>query len=752
MREPLRRYSRRLLPGSWAFLALAGIVLAVAATTWIGPMQMPPTLRLMLAVSIATAGIALALAFARTARRSLSILGLVLRDLAGGRLEVRAPPDLPGIAGDLAQDLNRLAQQYAELRGGFDARVAEQTARLRRERDQFAAQSQQLRATAAREQEELRAQGERLASMSHELRTPLTGILGYADLLRRTPLNAEQLQHLDTLDHSARALLSMINDLLDWSRIEAGRLKLDELRFDLYETVESTIALLAPLAYEKELELVRIIYHDVPRELRGDAQRLRQILTNLLSNAIKFTPRGGVVLRVMGEREESGRSWLRFAVTDTGIGIAPEQRERLFQPFRQVGGGQAGSSGLGLSITRKLTELMGGEIGLESEPGKGSTFSVLLPFKLIAAAESVPQDDEPLGAQRVWLYEPHAAARLAWLHWLEFWGLAVDSFESAEALAEALFNTAAERRPALVVLGLMPRDIDAPAIADLLQRDRGGTALVVLVNSVSPPLLERIRSGGATICHPKSVTRRRLYEDLARLLRVKPGAALPLAGRRALIADNNAANRGYLTALCAGLGLETTQAADGREAFERWRAERHEVVLLDAHMPVLDGPGCARLIREAEGEGPHCRLLAVSAHLDPEERQAFVDAGADAVLIKPFDEAQLLAALSPSSQRPSHAAAKLAQDPELLALLKEELPLQFAELERCFTSGQLEPARDAAHTLRGTAAFYHLAQLRQTASEVEEWLRAADALEPGPVARRGLERIRAAVEETLAAM
>ncbi|NGY04451.1 ATP-binding protein [Solimonas terrae] len=750
--EPQRQYSRRLLPGSWAFIGLAALALALAASLWLPPLILPRTLRIMLSLSMLVAIAALAYAFVHTARGALRTLGLVLRDLGGGRLEVRAPDSLPGISGDLGRDLNRLAQQYAELRSELDGRVAEQTQRLKRERDQFAAQSQELRSIAAREQEEVRAQSERLSSMSHELRTPLSGILGYADLLRRTQLDDEQLEHLDTLDKSARALLSMINDLLDWSRIEAGRLKLDELRFDLYDTVESTVALLAPLAYEKNLELVRIIYHDVPRELRGDSQRLRQILTNLLSNAIKYTEHGAVVLRVMGEREEAGRHWLRFAVSDTGIGIAADQRERLFQPFRQIGGSQVGSSGLGLSISRKLAELMGGEISLESEPGKGSTFSVMLPFKLIAAAESAPQEDEPLGTHRVWLYESHPAARLAWLHWLEFWGLSVDGFESAEALAEALFNTAPERRPALVMLGLMPADLDTPVINDLLRRDRGSTALVVLINSVSPPLLERIRSSGATLCHPKSVTRRRFYQDLSRLLRQSRDLDSTLTGKRALIADNNTANRRYLAKLCAELGLTTTETVDGREAFEQWLTTRPDIVLLDAHMPVLDGPGCALRIRAAEKPGQHCRILAVSAHLEPDERQAFIEAGADAVLIKPFDDNQLLAALSPNTQRGAHAAARLAQDPELLALLKEELPLQFTELETAMASGKLDAARDAAHTLRGTAAFYHLAQLRQTTAAVEEWLRGAESLQQGPTSRRALAGIRSALKDTLAAM
>src|SRR3546814_6489770 len=185
----------------------------------------------MLALSLLIAIAALIYAFVRTARSALGTLGLVLRDLGSGRLEVRAPDHLPGISGDLAHDINRLAQQYAELRSGVDARIAEQTARLKRERDQFDAQSQELRGTAAREQQEVRAQSERLSSLSHELRTPLSGILGYADLLRRTRLDDEQLEHLATLHNSASALLSMINHLLDWNRLEAGRLQPDQLPF-----------------------------------------------------------------------------------------------------------------------------------------------------------------------------------------------------------------------------------------------------------------------------------------------------------------------------------------------------------------------------------------------------------------------------------------------------------------------------------------------------------------------------------------
>ena len=261
----------------------------------------------------------------------------------------------------------------------------------------------ELRRALAETQDSARAQSELFSNLSHELRTPLTAILGYADLLRRSGLNEEQGQQLNTLDKSARALLSMINDLLDWSRIEAGHLRLNQESFSLQDTVEDTTALLAPLAYEKALELVQIVYHDVPQRLAGDGPRLRQILTNLISNAIKFTENGEVVVRVMREREEGDRVWLRFAVSDTGIGIVPEQQRRLFQPFHQVGRSSRGGSGLGLSITRRLAELMGGRVELESTPGQGSVFSAVLPFQSLPVADmnTAPQLRELLAFRGV---------------------------------------------------------------------------------------------------------------------------------------------------------------------------------------------------------------------------------------------------------------------------------------------------------------------------------------------------------------
>ncbi|QHS09823.1 ATP-binding protein [Sinimarinibacterium sp. NLF-5-8] len=700
---------------------------------------------------------ALALVWAqRRQRQRLRALHRYLSALNQGRTEHRLSDDLGQALRPIVEQCNRLAQHLDALHSDFDNRVAAHTQRLNQERQALGEQNQTLRSAAARAQDEARAQSDLLASLSHELRTPLTGILGYADLLQRTHPTREQAQHLQTLQVSARALLSMINDLLDFSRIEAGRLHLNEEPLDLIDAIDSTCALLAPLAYDKQLELVRIVYHDVPRQIHADGQRIRQILTNLLSNAIKFTARGEVVLRVMREQEHNGRTLLRFSISDTGIGLSADAQARLFQPFRQFSRNTQNGSGLGLSIVHKLTELMGGEVTLESTPGKGSTFSVILPCKLMAAAESSARDGTDLAQRSVWLLEPHPTSRLALEHWLQFWGLRIKGFERPEDLETALLETrnTPAALPDLVIACLKPREVDDPGVQEILGSCANGTPpLLALLASASPQLHQRVIDSGARACAAKVIGRRALYEQLLSLIQGQPAAAsnAPLHGQRALVVDNNIISRRYMVSLCQQLGLRADQAEDGLDALRQWQHRRHDIVILDARMPGLDGAGCAQQIRRLEhGSGQRCTLIAASAHLEPEQRQRFLRAGADAILIKPFDARALLAKIQPDGALP--AAAKLTTDPELLALLLEELPLQWQALDAALREKSLTDARDAVHTLRGTAAFYHLAALRQASQALERWLLDSSEISEGIHIRREVINVRRAVDQTLDAL
>ncbi len=676
----------------------------------------------------------------------------VLKQLAAGRVETRAAADLPGLSGELSLQINQTGRLLAQYRDQLDQQVGQATTRLRQDLQRVHEKSELLRRSLADSQDSARAQSELFSNLSHELRTPLTAILGYADLLRRSGLNEEQRQQLNTLDKSARSLLTMINDLLDWSRIEAGHLRLNEENFDLQDTVEDTTSLLSPLAYEKVLELVQIVYHDVPQKLVGDGPRLRQILTNLISNAIKFTENGEVVLRVMREKEEGERLWLRFAISDTGVGIAPEQQRRLFQPFHQVGRSARGGSGLGLSITRRLAELMGGRVELESTLGKGSIFSAVLPFRG-TAEKPAPQ---PLQQKSAWLHESHPIARLALTHWLEFWGMEVRAFDSVERLNEALLHST--RLPDVAIAGLKEIEADEQSVLELCGLCRQHRPpLLILVASASLDVHQTLRDAGAAACHAKSIGRRMLQSELLRLISPpEDQQERPLSDKLALVADNNIVNRRYIAALCTSLGLEVVEANDGREALTLWRRSPGDYLLLDAHMPEMDGPTCAREVRKLEAEGKaatRSRILAISAYLEPHERRDFLEAGADEILLKPFDERQLLRALVPATTTTSApVSTMLTEDPDLLALLREELPHQFAALETACAVNDLDLARESAHTVHGTAAFYHLTSLRQSTAALEHSLKRVQAIAGDPHIAEQLHAVRTAVAETLTAI
>lgn len=451
----------------------------------------------------------------------------------------------------------------------------------------------------------------------------------------------------------------------------------------------------------------------------------------------------------MRERSDSRGQWLRFAVSDTGRGISAEQQQRLFKPFQQVSR-TVGGSGLGLSITRKLVELMGGTLELESTVDRGSTFSVMLPFTVNPELQPPAIRDLRLREQLVWLLEPQATARLALLHWLEFWGLRVRAFEDESTLIQALMNpTIGGLPPAMVILGVDESRARHPDFPDLLRLCRSRTPVLALIASVSLDLQNRLRETGAA-CLTKSASHRNLLEHLQRLTG-NVAAADTLTGKRVLVADNNPVNLRYIASLCRDLGLEVREAGDGLDALKQWTQQQPDIVLLDARMPGMPGVEVARNIRKREVNQPRCLILAISAHLESYEQTEFLQAGADAILLKPFDRLQLQQALHPKTPvtlaaRTVSLQNKLTQDRELLQLLQEELPQQLTELEAAWKTGDPKALRDAAHQLHGTAAFYHLTALKECCSLLERSIAQKSLPEE---LTEALDALRAAVRDTL---
>lgn len=649
-----------------------------------------------------------------SAARPLARLNLRLREISGGGDE--ATPDIERSLAAIGERLSRSEAQ---------ARQATETLRSR---------EQELARAQAHADNATRVRADLIAGMSHELRAPLTAILGHTDLLGRGSLNRGQREHVATVQKSARNLLTIIDDVIAWSGLEAGRANLDEVGFDLGETVEDTLALLAPLAFEKDLELVHFIYQDVPLRLRGDPLRFQQVLTNLVSNAIKFTAAGSVVVRVSLEEGGEAAVRLRVGVTDTGSGIAPADHDKLFRMYGRLQSGELrpGGSGLGLAISKRLLELMGGSIHVESEPGTGSTFYFLVPMKKPLHGEQRRVPWAGLEDQPLWLADACEASRMALTHRLEDWRMQVTGFTDCAALARRLDEPPPAGTPELVVIGLQVADLDRPALAAALNAAGArGAKVLTLVTSIDEDIHQRLVATGAHRSAAKSIDRLRLYRELCELAGIEPLAPdaddAPLAHIQALVADDSEASRRYVAALLKELGAGVALAADGKAAVAAWRKGRFGLVLVDDQMAGGDGAAAIAGIRALAANDAQPRILAMTAAAGEEATRRLLAAGADACLIKPFHQAALLrhcrglAAGDSAASAPADAPG-LSADPQLAELLAREIPAQLEAVEAALTHRDLAAAKREIHSLHGTAAFYALAGLKAAAHEVEQRL------------------------------
>jgi signal transduction histidine kinase/CheY-like chemotaxis protein len=519
----------------------------------------------------------------------------------------------------------------------------------------------------ARDQAEAasRAKSRFLAMVSHEVRTPLNGIIGMADLLLDTALTPEQITYAKAVKTSGDTLLSLIEEILDFSRIEAGRLELQPQAFDLAALLEETVELLAPRAQAKGLEIASYREDSVPRQVVGDAARLRQVLLNLAGNAIKFTERGGTSI-VAEPGMHAGE--IAFSVRDTGIGIAGDQQERIFREFEQ---GEAGSSrrfagtGLGLAISRRIIESMGGRIAVESAPGAGSTFRVSVPLPA-AAGEGAPAFAPPdlAGAEVLIVAAGEIEAALV-ARRLAGWGARAHLIADESAAAAAVQSGC--WRAILVdhTLGL-----------DACRRLLGGiepaaTRAIVLITPAERHQLPALQAAGFAGYLVKPIRAASLAarlsgdagaaQDLDRAREARERAPQPAApdanGLAVLIAEDNEINALLARTLLAKLGHRPTVAANGAAAVAAWHSARtagtpFDLVLMDVHMPESDGIEATRRIRAAEPEGQHTPIFALTADALSEDRQACLAAGMDGFLTKPLDRERLCELLASIARAP----------------------------------------------------------------------------------------------------
>ncbi|HEY5789001.1 MAG TPA: response regulator, partial [Gammaproteobacteria bacterium] len=751
-----------------------------------------------------------------------SYAGMPLLDAAGDVLGILVvldsrPIDPKTFSSSLLQlavsrsqaELERLASEEARLQllDELEARVDARTADLRRSNEKLSDEirvrremERELQAARDAAERANRAKGEFLANASHEIRTHINGLLGMLSLLEDSRVEGEQLEYVEMAHMSGDVLLTLINDLLDYSKIEAGQLELENIDFDLRQLLDEIVELFAVRARSLGLELAVSVDPGLPTQLNGDAVRLRQVLSNLVDNALKFTSEGHVRLQVGQQGTAGSEVHLRFAVEDTGIGLQREQRALLFEPFMQADSSitrRFGGTGLGLAICAQLVQLLGGSIDVDSEPGRGSRFWFDVTFGLArerqadAAAATSPRVS--LDGLRVLVVDDSSISRTYLHSVLGSWKIdCVTAADGQQALAQLETALAAQKPFDLVILDRMMPEMDGLELAARIRQIAGAEPprlLMVTRYGGSAAGEEAMRAGIAAYLN-KPVSQSQLFDTLVRVAgldarRGREASAGPTPHHgKVLVVEDNQVNQKVALGLLRKLGWSSELAVNGREALEAIARDRYAAVLMDCQMPVLDGYDAVRELRRREGDaGAHLPVIAMTAHALGGEREKCLAAGMDDYLAKPvrIDELQrkleywcrevpaepAAAATAGSSAPAAEAAAGEAEeellDRGLLAGLREVMGGEFDALLETYLGDsrlrlqQLESSLDSdrgsvsrvAHTLKGSSA--NLGAVRVAAAAAELHLLARDG-DPRADLRAPLQRLVAEFSRVSAAL